>query len=61
MPARVLKFYIWIPHGKKVDSYFFSFPSSAPFWSYVPFKKLDRNLVSKISQKLFGVLIGAEG
>ena len=32
--ARVLKFHIWIPHGKIADSYFFSCPSYFPFWSY---------------------------
>ena len=51
--ARVLKFYIWIPHGKIADSYFFSCPSYLPFWSYAPFKRSEWNLVSKISRKVF--------
>ena len=42
-----------IPHGKKADPYFFFFPSYAPFWNYVSFKKWDGNFVSKILQKLF--------
>ena len=35
--ARVLKFHIWIPHGKIADPYFNSY---LPFWSYVPLKKI---------------------
>ena len=51
--ARVLKFHIWIPHGKIADPYFFSCPSCLPFWSYAPLKKSEWNLVSKISRKVF--------
>ena len=51
--ARVLKFYIWIPHGKIADLYFFSCPSYLPFWSCAPLKKSERNFVSKISRKIF--------
>ena len=51
--TRVLKFHIWISHGKISDPYFFSCPSYLPFWSYAPLKKSEWNLVSKISQKLF--------
>ena len=53
--TRVLKFHIWIPHGKVADPYFFFFscPSYLPFWSYAPLKKSEWNLVSKISQKVF--------
>ena len=52
--ARVLKFHIWIPHGKIADLYFFfSCPSYPPFWSYAPLKKSEWNLVSKISWKVF--------
>ena len=47
--ARVLKFHIWIPHGKIVDArffffffFFFSCPSYLPFWSYAPLKKKKR-------------------
>ena len=36
--ARVLKFHIWIPHGKKADTHFFSCPSYLPFRSYGPLK-----------------------
>ena len=54
--ARVLKFHIWIPH-KKTDPYFFLFPSYLPFWSVGPLnvfeKKSKKNLVSRISQKVF--------
>ena len=39
--ARVLKFHIWIPHGKIADPYFFSCPSYLPFWSYAPLKKSE--------------------
>ena len=46
--ARVLKFYIQIPHEKIVDPYFFSCPSYAPFMSYVPLKTKFENLVCKI-------------
>ena len=60
MNARVLKFYIQIPHEKIVDPYFFSCSSYAPFWSYAPFKtKFENfktkfeNLVCKISEKVF--------
>ena len=51
--ASVLKFHIWIPHGKIADLYFFSCPSFLPFWSYAPLKKSEWNLVSKISLKVF--------
>ena len=33
--------------------FFFSFPSYAPFWSYVPLKTKFENLVCKISHKVF--------
>ena len=51
--ARVLKFYIQIPHEKIVDQYFFSCPSYAPFMSYVPLKTKFENLVCKISRTVF--------
>ena len=52
--ARVLKFDIWIPHGKIADPICFFFcPNYLPFWSYAPLKKSEWNLVSKISQKVF--------
>ena len=39
--ARVLKFHIWIPHGKIADTcFFFSCPRYLPFWSYAPLKKM---------------------
>ena len=38
--ARVLKFHIWIPHGKIFDTRFFSCPSYLPFWSYAPLNKI---------------------
>ena len=54
MNASVLKFHKQIPHEKIVDPhFFFSFPSYAPFWSYVPLKTKFENLVRKISHKVF--------
>ena len=53
MNARVLKFHIQIFHEKMVDRFFFSCPSYAPFWNYVPLKTKFENLVCKISQKVF--------
>ena len=32
---------------------FFSFPSYVRFWSYDPLKNFEKNLVSRISQKVF--------
>ena len=49
--ARVLKFHIWIPHGKIADTHFFSSLSYLPFWSYVPVKK-EWNLMHAISYEL---------
>ena len=51
--AMVLKFHVCIPREKIVDPYFFSYPSYAPFLSYVPLKTKFENLVCKISQKVF--------
>ena len=51
--ARVLKFYIQIPHEKIVDPYFFLCPSYAPLMSYVPLKTKFENLVCKISRTVF--------
>ena len=51
--TRVLKFHIWIPHGKIADLFFFSCLSYLPFWSYAPLKKSEWHLVSKRSQKVF--------
>ena len=53
MNARVLKFYMHIPHEKIVDPYFFSCLGYAPFLSYVPLKTKFENLVCKISQEVF--------
>ena len=47
--ARVLKFHIWIPHGKIIDARFFSCPSYLSFWSYAPLKKTEWNLMHAIS------------
>ena len=46
--SRVLKFHIWIPHGKIADTHFFC-PSYLPFWRYAPLKKSKRNLMHAIS------------
>ena len=51
--ARVFEFHVWIPHGKIADLYFLSHPSYLPFWSYIPLKKIEWNLVSKIFRKVF--------
>ena len=52
--ARVLKFHTHVPHEKTVDTYFlFSYPSYAPFLSYVPLKTKFENLVCKISEEVF--------
>ena len=48
MPARVLKFRIWIPHGKIAGTRFFPCPSYFPFWSYAPLKKSELNLMHAI-------------
>ena len=53
MNARVLKFHMHIPHEKIVDPYFISYPSYAPFLSYVPLKTKFERLVCKISQEVF--------
>ena len=53
MHARVLKFHIWIPHGKIADHFFFLVQVISSFWSYAPLKKSEWNLVSKISRKVF--------
>ena len=37
--ARVLKFYLWVPHEKIADPYFFSCPAYL-FKSYFPFDKI---------------------
>ena len=42
MHARVLKFHIWIPHGKIFDTRFFPCLSYLPFWSYAPLNKIRR-------------------
>ena len=47
--ARVLKFHIWIPHGKIFDTLLSSCPSYLPFWSYASLKKSEWNLMHAIS------------
>ena len=47
--ARVLKFHIWILHGRIADTRLFSCPSYLPFWSYAPLKKSEWNLMHAIS------------
>ena len=49
MHARVLKFHIWIPHGKIADTLLFSYPSHLPFRRYAPLKKSEWNLMHAIS------------
>ena len=41
MHARVLKFHIWIPHGKYFTLFFFPCPSYLPFWSYARLNKIQ--------------------
>ena len=36
--ARVMKFHIWIPQGKRFDAHFFFLSELSPFWSYAPLK-----------------------
>ena len=48
-----LRFHMWIPHKKIANPCFFSFPSYLPFWSYGPLKIFEKNLVSRISRKVF--------
>ena len=38
--ARVLKFHIWIPHGKIVDARFFFLSELCPFLELCPFEKI---------------------
>ena len=38
--ARVLKFHIWIPHGKIVDTHFFFLSELSPFLELCPFEKI---------------------
>ena len=38
--ARVLKFHIWIPHGKIVDARFFFLSKLSPFLELCPFEKI---------------------
>ena len=51
--ARVLKFHMWIPHEKIANPCFFFLFRYLPFWSYGPLKIFEKNLVSRISQKVF--------
>ena len=39
--ARVLKFHIWISHGKIGEARFCSCPCHLSFWSYAPLKKIE--------------------
>ena len=62
--ARVLKFHIWIPHGKIADLYFFPCLNYLPFWSYAPLKKNQKKIWQDITKTIwarglkFGQLIG---
>ena len=38
--ARVLKFHVWIPHGKIVDTLFFFLSELSPFLKLCPFEKI---------------------
>ena len=48
MHAGVLKFRVWIPHGKIADTHFLSCLSCLPFWSYAPLKNSEWNLMHAI-------------
>ena len=39
--ARVLKFHIWIPHGKTVEACFFFLSELSPFLELCPFEKSE--------------------
>ena len=56
--ARVLKFHIWIPHGKIANPYIFFRLIYLPFWSFAPLNKSEWNLASKIP---LGQLIEDDG
>ena len=49
--ARVLKFHIWISHGKIADPYFFSCSSYLPFWSYAALKNQNEILSARYLKK----------
>ena len=51
MHARVLKFHIWIPHGKIADLYFFSCPSYLPFSSYASLKNQNEIMSARYLEK----------
>ena len=53
LESKLLKFHMWIPHKKIANPCFFSFLSYLAFWSYGPLKIFEKNLVSRISQKVF--------
>ena len=40
MNVRVLKFHIWIPHGKIADTVFFFLSQLSPFLELCPFEKI---------------------
>ena len=49
--ARVLKFHIWISHGKIADRMFFSCPSYLPFRSYALWKNQNEILSARYLEK----------
>ena len=51
---RVLKFHVWIPHGKIADIYS-PCPSYLPFWGYAPFEILSLRYPEKYLSKGFEI------
>ena len=51
--ARVLKFHIWILHGKIADPYFFSCTSYLLLWSYAPLKNQNEILSARYLEKYY--------
>ena len=49
--ARVLKFHIWIPHGKIADHFFFSCSIYLPFWIYALWKNQNEILSARYLEK----------
>ena len=53
MHAKILKFYIWIPHEKIAGQYLFFLSELCHILELCPFKEIELNLVSKISRSPF--------
>ena len=57
--ARVLKFHIWIPHGKIADPYFFFLSELSPFLEFCPFEKIRmKSCQQDILKSIWGLKLG---